>query len=707
MSRDVLTWYELHWPRTVEGERLVQVLRLLVAAKAAPVVIEAVGVRGGVVHRLALPSVAAPMLVEQIRAALPAIGVLRLGERPPVAVDQAVEIRLSNTARPLSFEHNESVSRALLTALSSVRGGESIVLQWHLVGPAHPAPVGGDKEVVLPGSWSKRLLDAEARGSLRAKRALPGWRIVGRIGAHAHDVPRQRQLIQQVTQALRSAEAPGLRFGFRTINRQNLIAIRKPWLVPTRLNIAELAAVSGFPIGETTGLPVVRQASRPLAATSAVASTGRRLGVATFPGRERPVALGVRESLRGLHLLGPTGSGKSTLALRLICQDIAAGRSVVVIEPKGDLISDVLARIPAERMDDVVLIDPTDCDAVVGINPLSVTGNASELVADRLLSVFHHTYAASWGPRTSDILYASLLTLARTPGMSLAALPLLLSDPNFRRHVVGRIDEPVVLQPFWQTFEAWSEAERVAAIAPTMNKVRPLLVRPSLRAVLGQASPRFDLRQVFTQRKIVLVNLAKGLIGPEGAALLGGLVIAQLWQLALERSAIPAEQRHPVFVVVDEFQDYLNLPTDLADVLAQARGLGVGLTLAHQHLAQLNSRMRSAVLSNARSRVVFQVGAEDARVFAADSELASEDFRSLGAFEAYAQLVAGDSVRPWLSLRTEPALAPCSDPVEVRSLSRQRYAIPVAEVDRELARLRNVGRSEGDLGPRRRTGGTA
>jgi hypothetical protein len=237
-----------------------------------------------------------------------------------------------------------------------------------------------------------------------------------------------------------------------------------------------------------------------------------------------------------------------------------------------------------------------------------------------------------------------------------------------------------------------------------MNKVRPLLVRPSLRAVLGQASPKFDLQQVFTGRKIVLVNLAKGMMGPEAAALLGAVVVGQLWQTALERSAIQAERRQPVFIFVDEFQDYLSLPTDLGDALAQARGLGVSMTLAHQHLSQLSPQMRSAVLANARSRVVFQLAAEDARVFAADTALAPEDFRSLGAFEAYAQLVAGDAVQPWLSLRTLPAPAAISDPATVRRLSRERYAIALSQVDQELARLRSGGR-EGDLGPKRRTGG--
>jgi hypothetical protein len=678
-------------------------------------VIEAVGVRGAVVHRLALPGSTAPVLVEQIRAALPALGILRLGSRPSVTIDRAVEIRLSTANRPLGIELAEPASRALLTALSTVRGGESLVLQWHLIRPAHPTPVGHHVEHARASSLSeevsrallggRRGLDAEARGSLRAKRSLPGWRIVGRIGVHTEDSPRQRQLIQQVILALRSAEAPGVRFGFRTINPGNLIELRKPWLVPTRLNIAELAAVSAWPVGDTASYPVVRQTSRAVAPTRAIASTGRALGVATYPGQERPVAIGVRDALRGLHVLGPTGTGKSTLLLRLICQDMVAGRSVVVVEPKGDLIADVLARIPADRVNDVVLIDPTDRAAVVGVNPLMTSDASSELVADQLLSIFHHTYASSWGPRTSDILYASLLTLARTPGMSLAALPLLLSDPSFRRRVIGDLNEPVVLQPFWQAFEAWSVAERTAAVAPTLNKIRPLLVRPSLRAVLGQASPRFEIRQVFTERKILLVNLAKGSMGPEAAALLGGIVMSQLWQTSLERSAVEPARRHAVFVFVDEFQDYLNLPTDLAEALAQARGLGVGLTLAHQHLGQLNPQMRSAVLANARSRVVFQLAADDARVFAADSQLDPDDFHSLGAFEAYAQIVADDAVQPWLSLRTEPASQPVSDQAQLRELSRNRYGTSLAQVDGELAALRSSGR-EGDLGPKPRPGGS-
>ncbi len=547
-------------------------------------------------------------------------------------------------------------------------------------------------------------LDADARGALRAKRGLPVWQAVGRIAVRASTVPRQRQLAGHVLDALRLAEAPDVRFRARRVSTASINSFRNPWRVRLRLNAGEVVAVAAWPVGPTSDQPVVRAGSHPQPPSRTLTTSGRVLGQATFPGRERPVALSISDSLRHLHVLGPTGTGKSTLILNLLEQDMKAGRSVVVVEPKGDLISDVVRRVPVDRLDDVVLLDPTDKTAVVGLNPLSAHGRSRELVADQVLAVFIQLYPG-WAPRTNDLLGTALATLARTPGSTLVHLPLLLSNPAFRRQVVGRLNEPIVLEPAWAQFEAWSEAERTAAIAPSLTRIRPFLSRANLRAVLGQAEPRFDVRQVFTERKILLVNLAKGQMGSEAAALLGSLVVAQLWQAALERSSVAAERRHPVFVFIDEFQDYLNLPTDLGEALTQARGLGVGLTLAHQHLSQLRPQIRSAVLSNARSRVCFQLAIEDARAIASrGGTLGPDDFMSLGAFEAYAQLVAGGSVQPWVSIRSFPPSPTASDEQAVRATSRQRYGLSRDAVDHELRSLLRQGGSESgdDIGGRPR-----
>jgi hypothetical protein len=345
----------------------------------------------------------------------------------------------------------------------------------------------------------------------------------------------------------------------------------------------------------------------------------------------------------------------------------------------------------------------------VGLNPLLARGRPPELVADQLLGVEHAMHAANWGPRTHDIMGAAFLTLAQIPGSTLCSLPPLLTDAGFRRRLLRDVSDPLGLEPFWRTYdESWSDAERTTNIAPVLNKVRPMLVNPRLRAILGQASPRFDVRQVFTERKVLLVNLAKGLIGPEAAALLGALVIADLWQATMGRAAVPEGRRHPVFVFIDEFQDYLQLPTDLADALSQARGFGVGLTLAHQHLGQLNPSMQAAVLANARSRLCFQLPPKDARTFATTGPGPdAEDFTSLRVFECYLQLMAEDAVQPWCSGKTLPPPPEVSEPEEIRNLSRRRFGARADQVDAAIQAAIADGSvtPQDDLTPRRRRAG--
>jgi hypothetical protein len=707
-------WYRLRWPREVTPEQVAQVFRLLATAAGTPVVIEAIGSPGMVEHRLALPVSRAENVVEQLRAAIPGLSVEEVSVRPPMDVRHAVELRLSTKRRPLRSDDLAGVNRAILTALAHLHRGEHLSIQWVLGRSLAATAVPNQLEGLGRESWIGALLlapfgtppqaDIEVRNAVRAKQAEPGWRVVGHVSVKAKTASRERQLIRQVVGALGSAEAPGVRFWVRRASVKRVIGATAGWRLPLRLNATELATVSSWPIGLTGELPVSMIGSRLIAPSAAILHKGRVVGTASFPGRERPAALSPVDSLRHLHLLGPTGVGKSTLLLNLITQDMQAGRAVVVIEPKGDLIADVLERIPPERVGDVVLLDPTDTERPVGLNPLALGGRSPELVADQLLGLFHSLYAAHWGPRTHDIFGASLLTLARLPGMSLAALPLLLTDAGFRRQVVPRIADPIGLGPFWSGYEAWSEAERATAIAPVMNKLRPLLLRPELRAIVGQSRQSFDLRQVFTERKILLVNLSKGLLGPETSALLGSLVISQLWQAILGRAAIPPERRHPVFVYVDEFQDYLHLPLDFSDALAQARGLGVGFALAHQYMHQLDPAMRSAVLANAQSRIAFRLPSEDARMIAAGSSLDAEDFVSLGAFQCYAQLVAQGAIQPWCSLGTLPPSQPFSDPATIRAASRGSYGADRAVVEAELHQLLFGRRSTGgnDLAPRRR-----
>jgi len=409
------------------------------------------------------------------------------------------------------------------------------------------------------------------------------------------------------------------------------------------------------------------------------------------------VALSAADSLHHLHLIGPTGVGKSTLLANLALHDLASDRALVLVDPKGDLVREVADRVPAGRRDDVILLDPVD-DRPVGLNLLHAAHEAPERTADAVVSIFHRLFASSWGPRTGDVLHAALLTLAQAPGMTLCELPAVLTNDPFRRKLTARIDDQVLLG-FWAWYDALSPGDRAATLGPVMNKLRPLLLRRRLRAVIGQADPVWQLDDVLNRRGVLLVNLSRGELGAEAAMLLGSILVAQLWQ-SIQRRRI----RVPAMVILDEFQDVLNLPTDLGEVLAQSRGFGVGLTLAHQHLGQLDPRMRASVLANARSRVVFQTAADDAAVLAKQlgGGLAPSDLMGIGPHEAYLAACLGGRVASPASLRTLPLPPSLGTYETVRQSSRQRYGQDRTAVEAAMAARQGFGLAGAQAQPQQR-----
>jgi hypothetical protein len=467
------------------------------------------------------------------------------------------------------------------------------------------------------------------------------------------------------------------------------------------VNVDELVALAAFPVGEPEALPLPRSSHRLLPLDGRLPRSGLTLGVGTHPRTRRPVALSASDRLRHLHVLGPTGVGKSTLLVNLISQDLAAGRPVVVIEPKGDLIEQVLARVPDGRQGDVVVINPTDTDRPVAINPLQVGGTDRELAVDHLVAAFKSLFSGSWGPRTQDLLTAGLLTLTRDPDLTLASLPQVFTDPELRRRLgAGTETDGGMLASFWGWYEQLSEAEQASVLAPVMNKLRAFLLRSSVRALVSQPRPRLDLARLLSGSGVVLVDLRRGRIGAEAAGLLGSLLFAQLWQTLRRRGGGPA-----VGVYIDEFQDYLHLPTDTGEMLAQSRSLGVGLVLAHQHLGQLPAELRAGVLANARSRVAFQLGYDDAHTLVrGHRELAPEDLMGLDRYHAYAQLSAEGTTREFASVATLPPPEACSEPGQLRRISRDRYGQPLAQPSGQPERP-PAGDSPIGAVPRRRRGG--
>lgn len=709
-ARPEFVWREIHWPAELDSELAVAVLRQLATDRFVRLIaLEVEASAGLVVHRIGVPEQSVNRVEQLVAALVPNSALTVAAERSEYWA--AWRVALTTGHRPLQTANPEQIARAVFAPLTAGRNNERVVLQW-LLGRTHaPRPVAAATPSSTVEPWWRPLvghgdgqLDAERRHALQTKRSDHAFACLGRVAINATTEERTRGLAVGALAGLRVAEAPGVGVKLFKERSDRFNRVSLPWRWPMVLNVAELVGLLAWPLGDQPLPGVPRDTSRWLRPDRRIKPNRRVLAQATAPGENRQLGLSVDDARQHLHVIGPTGTGKSTLLANLICQDIAAGRGVVVIEPKGDLVEDVLARIPKDRIEDIVVLDPSESEYPVGLNPLLVRGRRPELVADQVLAVFHGLYQANWGPRMQDILHASLLTLAGRGDASLCALPVLLTNPTVRRRLLAGVDDPVALEPFWAWFEAISDAERQQAIGPVLNKLRPFLLRKSVRAIVGQIEPRFRIDEVFTKRKVVLVSLAKGLIGPEASALLGSLLIAELWQAVLGRARIAAERRHPVVVYADEFQDYVHLPTDMADALAQARGLGVGLTLAHQHLAQLPGNLRAA-LSNARSRVCFQLAGDDAATMARFSGglLQAVDFQRLRRHEVYVQLVVDGEVTDFASGRTLPLPTSSSDPRAVREASRLRYGRPVGEVEAEIRKLvEGAPEDEGPVGRRRR-----
>jgi len=691
-----LIWYELGWPSEVDAKAVNAWLQSMSGSDSSN------GARFVVVcshnevhHYFGAPRQYADELMHFIRTFLPDVEIIRQEKPLDIRLTLIGSLRVSPLTRPLSTVSPETVSHAILNNTASLGPNERIAFTWMLGPRVAPKFINNKstafRALTISGMLLEALvrppqpLDGTERKAQRDKQSQPGWKAMSYIAVKAPDRKRAGRLLSQVLGTVRAAEAPGVHISMRRIPNKRFDMSESPWLWPITINVDELTGLLAWPLGERTLPGITRITSKRLPVRAIVPNSNRVIAQSNIPGNNTMLTQSPKDALMHTHVLGPTGVGKSTLLLNMICQDMNSGAPVIVVDPKGDLVQDILERVPEKRRNDVIVLDPSDTKRPVGLNPLARSGQPSSLIADDILAIFHGLYGSYFGPRTQDILHAGLLTLASNPGMSLCTLPILYTNPAFRYRLVSRLNDPLGLGGFWSWFDTISAAERNNVLAPVMNKLRAFLLRPAMRRVIGQPRPKFDMEHVFLNRKILLVNLAKGQLGAETAKLFGSLVVAQIWQAIQSRGNLPQSSRTPAFVYIDEVQDYLHLPTDIGDVLAQSRGFGVGLIMAHQHLNQLPPELKAGVMANARSKICFQLGREDAVAMTRNSKLLTpSDFEHLGRYNIYSRLVANGEVMPWASGRTVAPPKPTSIPDEIRALSREKYGMDMADVEMAL-----------------------
>jgi hypothetical protein len=658
-----------------------------------------------------VPGTVPPGMIERaIEAAWPGAHALTAPAAPPFppgALATGGTLRLARTEiLPLKTDHDADPLRALAAAGSGLAAGEHAIVQV-LARPVTGARLRRARRASRqlrtgrPARLSSRLLDvftpggnsgtarraagrsdpelaAEVRASV-IKSAGPQWDTQIRYATATTAVPARRgRLRDTAAQAQARARLRGLAHGLASATAlyagRNWLArrhLRHPAeQITTRrfgrgglLSVPELAAIARLPADASVpGLS--RAGARAVAPPAVIPVPGpgvRPLGVSDT-GVPRPVGITVADARHHLRVIGPTGTGKTTLIIGQILADAGAGRGVVFCDPKGDAVTDLLARLPENVAGKVVLFDPADRAAPPCLNVLQGDGSGTDhdVITDNVTGIFRRIFAAFWGPRTDDIFRAACLTLLRSvpPGsgqVTLADIPALLTQDAYRRRLTADIPDPV-LAGFWTWYEQLSEASRAHAIGPLMNKLRAFLLRSFARQAIAAGPSTFTMTQVLDHGGLCLARLPKGTLGEETAQLVGSFIVAATWQAAARRAGIPQRQRADAGLYIDECQNFLTLPYPLEDLLAEARAYRLSITMAHQNLAQLPADLAAGISANARSQVIFTASPEDARTLERHTlpNLTAHDLSHLGAYQAAARLVAGNGETPAFTLRTQP-----------------------------------------------------
>jgi len=334
-------------------------------------------------------------------------------------------------------------------------------------------------------------------------------------------------------------------------------------------------------------------------------------------GRVPHKTFGIRKADRFFHMyaIGRTGVGKSTLLETLALEDIRAGRGCAVIDPHGDLAERLATQVPLSRAADLIYWNVPDPLSPYGYNPLRrVRKDKIPLAVSGLLEALKKLWSDAWGPRMEHVLRNALYALIEYGDATLADVERLLSDKNFRKDVIARV-ENVEVRRFWiDEFPKYSVPFQKDAIAPILNKVGAFLDDPRLHRILTAPEADLSLRRIMDEGKVLIVNLSKGQLGENSANLLGALLVTTIGLAAMSRAEIPESARRPFFAYIDEFQTFTTL--SVANMVSELRKYKVGLFLAHQYLHQLEPDVRHAVLANVGTLISFRVGPEDATIIA-------------------------------------------------------------------------------------------
>jgi hypothetical protein len=464
-------------------------------------------------------------------------------------------------------------------------------------------------------------------------------------------------------------------------------------------NTEELASLYHFPLA-TAEMPNLNWLESKLGAAPVdLPSTGCLLGYNNYRGVEREIRIKDEDRLRHLYMIGKSGVGKSFLLANMAIQDIYAGHGVCVLDPHGDLIDDILLRIPPERAADVILFSPADTARPMSLNLLEFDPHYPEqksFVINEMIGIFDKLYdlRATGGPIFEQYMRNAMLLIMAHPesGATLMEIPKVLADPEFRKLKLKHCTDPTVVD-FWvkEAEKAGGDAALANVVPYITSKLTAFISNDMMRPIIGQQQSSFNLREVMDSNKILLVSLPKGLVGEANSYLLGMILVGKILMAALSRADLAREQRKNFYLYIDEFQNFTT--ASITQVLSEARKYGLGLTLAHQYIGQLSKgaddSIKNAVFGNVGTTISFKVGPDDAEFLAKlyEPDFSPTDLVNLDKYTTLTRLLVDNLNLHPFTMKTAAPLFGIEHPGQVTKLkeySRLHYGRDRQAVEAEI-----------------------
>lgn len=470
------------------------------------------------------------------------------------------------------------------------------------------------------------------------------------------------------------------------------------------LNTEELTSVFHLPLKHMETPNILWLTAKSAPAPADVPSEGLLLGNNVYRGVNKEIRMKRQDRRRHTYIVGKSGVGKSVLLTNMAVQDIQNGEGVCVLDPHGDLIEDILQRIPPERAEDVVIFSPADTERPLSLNLLEYDPRYPEqksFVINEMIGIFDKLYdlKQTGGPMFEQYMRNALLLIMEDPesGSTLMEIPKVLSDENFRRLKLSRCKNRTVVD-FWK-----KEAEKAGGDAALANivpyitsKLTAFISNDMMRPIIGQQKSSFNFRDLMDRQKILLIDLPKGVVGEMNAYLLGMIIVGKILMASLSRTDMKAEDRKDFYLYIDEFQNFTT--SSICQILSEARKYALNLIIAHQYIGQLsknnNTEIKDAVFGNVGTMISFKIGTEDAEFLVKEFSpvFNAYDLINIDKGTAYVKLLVDNSATRPFSMKTVwPLLGVARTDIstKIRTLSRLKFG-----QDRSIVEANIIRRTE-------------